>query len=145
MKKVFQLISSMNIGGAETMVKDYALLLDKNEIELKIIAMDKCYNSANEQVLKAHGIEIIYLTELLYPADKKLNPFQKVMRFVSRYYYFRKIMLTEKPDVLHCHLHMGLYLKVLPLKKLKTKGLLRDKYGLGTLYTIGIRRRKMSG
>ena len=49
MKKVIHMISSMNIGGAETMVKDYALLMDKEQFDVKIISLDKCYHSANEQ------------------------------------------------------------------------------------------------
>lgn len=121
MKKVIQLISTMNTGGAETMVKDYALLVDKEKVQMKIVVMSGQYHSTNEQILKDKGIEIIYLGELLYGEKEDLNPLQKVLRRVSRYYYFRKLILEEKPDVLHVHLHFGWYLKVLPLKKLNMK------------------------
>ena len=119
--KVIQLISSMNIGGAETMVKDYALLIDKEKIDCIIISMDKCYHSANEQVLQTNGIRIIYLSEMIYKADKKLNILQRIKRNLSRYYFFRQIILKERPDVLHVHLFIGHYLDILPLKKLNLK------------------------
>ena len=121
MIKVIQLISTMNVGGAETMVKDYALLLNKKEIDVKIIALSGRYNSTNEKILQENGIEIIFLEEIKYGKQQKLNLFQKMIRKISRYYYFRKIVMQEKPDVLHIHLHIGNYLTVLPLKKLNLK------------------------
>ncbi|MDD6202649.1 MAG: glycosyltransferase family 4 protein [Lachnospiraceae bacterium] len=121
MKKVVQLISTMNTGGAETMVRDYALLMEQEKIDMKIIALSKHYDSVNEKVLQEHGIPIIFLSELKYGNREDLNFVQKIIRRISRYYYLRKIILREKPDVLHVHLHIGHYLKVLPLKKLNMK------------------------
>lgn len=126
MKKVIHMISSMNVGGAETMVKDYALLMDKNQFEVKIISLDKCYHSANEQFLETAGIPVIHLSELRYASDKKLNIWQKCIRRVARYYDLREIIKKEQPDVLHVHLYIGHYLKTLSLKK----------RGIKLLYTV---------
>ena len=126
MKKVIHMISSMNIGGAETMVKDYALLMDKDQFEVKIISLDKCYHSVNEQFLERAGIPVIHLSELRYRADQRLNVFQKIIRRFARYYDLRKIIKEEQPDVLHVHLYIGSYLKRLSLKKM----------GIKLLYTV---------
>ena len=117
MKKVIHMISSMNMGGAETMVKDYALLIDKEQFYTKVISLDKHCHSVNEQYLSDAGIPVIYLSELRYSADKKLNLLQKVIRKIARYYDLRRILKDEKPDVLHVHLYIGSYLKWIPLKK----------------------------
>lgn len=117
MKKVIHLIPTMNIGGAETMVKDYALLMNKELFEVKIISIDKNYHSANEKLLEEAGIPVIHLTELRYPADKRLNCFQKIIRTLARYYDLYKIITEERPDILHAHLYLGNYLKALSLKK----------------------------
>lgn len=126
MKKIIHMISSMNIGGAETMVKDYALLMDKDQFEVKIISLDKCYHSANEQFLERAGIPVIHLSELRYSAEQKLNVIQKIIRKFARYYDLRKIIKDEQPDILHVHLYIGSYLKRLSLKKM----------GIKLLYTV---------
>lgn len=120
------MISSMNIGGAETMVKDYALLMDKDQFEVKIISLDKCYHSANEQFLESAGIPVIHLSELRYPAGQRLNMFQKLIRRFARYYDLRKIIKEEMPDILHVHLYIGNYLKQLSLRK----------WGIKLFYTV---------
>lgn len=121
MQKVIHMISSMNMGGAETMVKDYALLMDKERFEVKIISLDKCYHSANDQFLRDANISIFYLSEMLYGSKQELNIFQKIIRRLSRYYYLKKIIISEQPDILHVHLYIGSYLKQLSLKKMGIK------------------------
>lgn len=111
----------MNVGGAETMVKDYALLMDKEKIDMKIVALSGRYDSTNEVILQEAGIPIIFLEEAKYGGRKDLNFFQKIIRKIYRYYYFRKLILEEKPDILHIHLRFDKYIKVLPLKKLNLK------------------------
>ena len=121
MKKIIQLISTMNLGGAETMVKDYALLMDKEKVDITIISFGPHYDSVNERALKEHGINVIFLSELLYKKDKKINIFQKAIRYISRFYYLRKIICREKPDIIHAHLYVGMYFRFLPLKRLNAK------------------------
>lgn len=121
MKKVIQLISSMNTGGAETLVKDYALLMDKEQVNMIVVVLSGRYHSNNEKLLEENGIRVIFLEELLYGDRKDLNLVQMLIRKVSRYVYFRKIVLEEKPDVIHVHLYMGGYLKTIPLNKMNIK------------------------
>lgn len=121
MKKVIQLISSMNTGGAETLVKDYALLMDKEKVNLIIVVLSGRYHSNNEKALEENGVRVIYLEELIYGDRKDLNSLQMLIRKISRYTFFRKIVLEEKPDVIHVHLYFGGYLRMIPLKKMKIK------------------------
>ena len=117
MTKVLHLISSMNIGGAETMVKDYALLLDKKQFDIMIISLDKCYHSANEKILEQGGIPVIHLSEMRYSADCKMNFLRKIKRSIGRYIDLRNIVKEYKPDIIHAHLFLGNYLRWIPLKK----------------------------
>ncbi len=120
-KKVIELIPTMNTGGAETMVKDYALLMNRDKVTIKVVVLDHRYGSENERLLDDNEIEALYLNDILYGNRKKLNIIQKVCRTISRYYYFRKYILEEKPDVIHVHLVFRNYLTMLPLNILKIK------------------------
>ena len=121
MLKVIELIPTMSTGGAEAMVKDYALLLDKEKIKVSVVVLDHHYASENEKILEQNGIETLYLGAVLYGDRENLNLFQKVIRNLSRYYYFRQCVLREKPDIIHIHLRIGSYMKVLPLKRLNVR------------------------
>lgn len=120
------MISTLNMGGAETMVKDYALLLNKEQFEVIIVSLDKRYHSVNEEILEQAGIRVVYLSEMRYRGDKKLNVFQKIIRKFFRYIDLRNLIKTEKPDVLHMHLDIGNYIKIIPAKA----------WGIKLLYTV---------
>jgi glycosyltransferase involved in cell wall biosynthesis len=111
----------MNIGGAETMVKDYALLTDKSRFSVQVISIDKSYHSANEKALQEAGIKLTFLSEMRYTQERHLNPVQKIRRSLCRYIDLRRIIRREQPDVLHVHLGFDRYLRFLPLDKEKTR------------------------
>lgn len=121
MIKVMQLVPTMSTGGAETMIKDYALLLNPQEIEMQVVVLDHRYDSYNEKVLDDNHIKTTYLGEALYGNRKDLNVFQKVARRIYRYYFFRKLVMEEKPDIIHVHLVLDKYLRYLPIRKLNIK------------------------
>ena len=121
MIKAMELVPTLSTGGAETMVKDYALLLDPKKIEVQVVVMDGHYDTYNEKVLEENHVKTTYLGELLYGGKKDLNLFQRILRRLSRYYYFRKLVMQEEPDITHIHLVFDKYLRVLPLKKQNIK------------------------
>ena len=121
MVRVVEFIPTLNTGGAESMIRDYCLLLNREIIDVKVVVMAERMNSAIEKRLSETGVDVVYLGEHIYPGDKALNIFQKVIRFIGRYICFRKIVDEFKPDVIHCHLHVGNYFKFIPLKKLKCR------------------------
>jgi len=112
-----ELIPTMSTGGAETMVKDYAMLIDQEKITIQVVVLDHHYDSLNEKILEEHHIKTTYLGEVLYGERMDLNIFQKVIKRIYRYIYFRKLVMQEKPDIIHIHLLFDKYLRILPIKK----------------------------
>lgn len=100
-KVIEYLEGSLSDGGAETLVKDYCLLLDKKIFE-PIILVDWIFkDSANYNRLKNSEVEIISL----YPS------YSIFWRIVNKYfrrqyitYKLRKSIKKTKPNVLHIHL-----------------------------------------
>lgn len=117
MIKVMELVPTMSTGGAETMVKDYALLVDSQKIEIQVVVLDHHYDSLNEKLLDEHHIKTTYLGEVLYGERIDLNILQKIWKRIYRYYYLRKLVIQEKPDVIHVHLVLDKYLRFLPIKR----------------------------
>lgn len=126
MVKVIELVPTLGYGGAEALIKDYALLCDKEKVEIIIVTWSGRLNTANEELPKAAGVRVIHLEELRYPNGKKLNPLQRICRKIGRFVDFRHLVMDEKPDVIHMHLRIGAYMKVLPLKK----------QGIRLIYTV---------
>ena len=60
--KVIEFIQTMGDGGAETLVKDYALLMDKEQFEVTVVVQHGMENSANLQRLKENNIRILELS-----------------------------------------------------------------------------------
>lgn len=105
--KIIQLISSLGDGGAETLVKDYANLIDNQRFEIKIIVVQNVQNTANYKWVSSAGIQII-------PVYKNYNLASKISRNVIGKYYIphrlKSIISSEKPDVIHVHLPLLRYL-----------------------------------
>lgn len=118
MKKVIQFISSLSDGGAETLVKDYALLLDKNNFKVKIVVIQNVKNSANYKRLIGNDIDII-------PIFEKYNYLSRIIcRMFGRRYIPRKlrsIIRKEQPDCVHVHLPILHYLLPVATDLTKTK------------------------
>lgn len=103
MKKIIEYIDSIKDGGAETLIKDYALFLDKKEFEVTIVTwlpLDT-YESANAKIIKDNNIKIISMY-------KRWNCFTKLFHKFCKYWFlpFELILIIKKinPDVLHVHL-----------------------------------------
>lgn len=60
--KVIEFLLTMGDGGAETLVKDYALLMDREQFDVTVVVMHDMADSANLQRLKDHGIPVIPLS-----------------------------------------------------------------------------------
>lgn len=118
MVNVVQLLPTMADGGAETLVKDYTQLCDKNKVNMQVIVWSEPLGSANERILAQNGIKVTYLGGI----EKKKTIIGKVVRRVNKYLLFRKIIISEHVDVIHIHLRIGRYLRFIPssyMKKIK--------------------------
>ena len=60
--KVIEFIQSMGDGGAETLVKDYALLMDKERFDVTVVVQHDVEDSANIRRLQEQGIPVIPLS-----------------------------------------------------------------------------------
>lgn len=107
-RKIIQFITNLSDGGAETLVKDYALLLDHEKFDVVIVTIRNVTNTSVYKILKEHNVKIINV----YP---NWNIFIKVFNkiFGKKYidYKLNKIIDEYKPDVIHAHLYVLKYLK----------------------------------
>ena len=124
MTKVLEVVPTLGVGGAETLVRDYCILTDKQKVQIKVIVLDKRHHTTIEKDMQKMGVDIAYLGNMLYGDKKVKGIFHKVIRYLSRYYFFNKAVNQFNPDVIHIHLHLGLYFRFLFLKNKRVKFIL---------------------
>lgn len=99
--KVAHFVGQISDGGAETLIKDYALLLDKDRFNVFIIVLRRETESANDQILQEAGVKIIPIyTSMSVP----YRIFHKLNRWWYVPYKLDRILRRETVDVLHMHL-----------------------------------------
>ena len=89
MLKVIQFIHGLNMGGAETLVKNYALMMNPKKFDTTILCLEHC-NSPYEKVLSDAGIKVIYICDLMNTSEKK-GVFYKILN-----HYLDFIMLKRR-------------------------------------------------
>ncbi len=111
--KILHFISTLGVGGAQILVKDYALLMDKTKFDVVVLCIERV-NSFLENILEEAGIRVIYASDCL-PFKNfflKCNLAHRILlkigllKLIVRY-FIRK----EKPDILHFHLPNNTYIK----------------------------------
>lgn len=106
-RKIIEFITNLNDGGAESLVKDYALLLDSTKFDVCILTIRNLTNTSVYKTLKSNNIKIISI----YP---KWNLIIKIFNKLFGKYYIdykiKKIICFEKPNVIHAHLYVLKYL-----------------------------------
>ena len=94
--KIVQLISSLAEGGAENLVKDYAIELQSRGQDVVVVTTD-CRNSGKIYgLLKSHHIRIVQL------CGNRIQLIRCWIDFLNEY----------KPDVVHGHLKVGAFMLV---------------------------------
>ncbi len=102
-KKLVEFIGRIQDGGAETLVRDYALLLDKEKFDITILCEDYRKDSANYKILKENNVKIVSMYEWSFFINKVLaRIFGK--RYVAL--LLKKALDDIKPDVIHAHLEV---------------------------------------
>lgn len=109
MIKVIHIIPNLGTGGAEKLVTDICLNLNKDKFQVTIVSLYKNNDSIFIKNLENKNIEIVEL-------DKKIG-FD-----LSIIYKLYKVLKKYKPDVINTHLYVVPYL-IIPalLKKIKVK------------------------
>lgn len=106
------------MGGAETLVTEYALQINKDIFEIVIVTISERISNINEKKLEMAGIKIIFLGDKVsFP--KSVNIIKRILNKIQRYFFFVKVVRQEKPDVIHTHLGTNEYLLPINTKKIK--------------------------
>ena len=101
--KVVEFIGRLQDGGAETLVKDYALMLDRDLFDVTILCEDYKEDSSVYKTLKENDVKIYCMYEKSFFINKVLaRLFGK--RYVAS--LFKKALHILKPDVIHTHLEL---------------------------------------
>lgn len=117
--KVMQVIHGLNTGGAETLVKEYALKLDKRKFEVVVLCFERLNNTPYEQLLEKNDIKVIYISDY-QKFYKKSGLIFKIFNYFQKYLLVKRFIHKEKPDVLHTHLLINSYIKFAkPIKTTK--------------------------
>lgn len=106
--KIAEFVSSTADGGAETLVKDYMLLLDKNKFDPVLIVRRRLYNTANNMAIEKNESRIIVIyksNSFLMKVIQKLNDWWYIP------YYLKKTIKQENIEVLHIHLDFLKFVK----------------------------------
>ena len=101
--KVVEYIGRIQDGGAETIVKDYALSLVRDDYDVYVVCRDYVKSSTIYKTLKSNNIKIISMYSDFNYIDRILA------RIIGPKYVSNKLIKvldTIKPDVIHCHLEV---------------------------------------
>lgn len=101
--RVVEFIGRIQDGGAETLVKDYALLLNKELFEVVVLCEDYKKESSVYKTLRSNNIKIVSMYEPTFFIYKVLA------RLLGKKYIaklFKKEIEKIKPDVIHSHLEV---------------------------------------
>lgn len=109
MRKVIHVIHDLTTGGAETLVKDYALLINKNKFNLKVICFYR-RGSSYETLLEKNKVKVIYLSDYI-KIDRTKNIFYKTIFTIKMFLVFKKIIKNENPNIIHSHLAINTLIK----------------------------------
>lgn len=114
--KIMHVIHGLNMGGAETLIKEYAMNLNKELFDVVILCFDHFKDSPYEKILEKNRIKVIYVCDYMKFYNKKSLIF-KIINHMQKYVLIRKFIHKETPDILHTHLSINKYIKFARPKK----------------------------
>jgi len=98
--KILYYIDSLNFGGVETLVTDWALRLDKSQFET-IICINKDIDKSDVN-WEENGIKKIVLNVDSYKKSRK-SKLPSISRIYKNLKKINRCFLEERPDILHLH------------------------------------------
>jgi len=111
--KLLHFISTLGIGGAQVLVKDYALLTDKSKFDVVILCIER-ENTFLENILEDAGIRTIYASDYL-PFKNFFLKSKLAHRILLKTgllkLIIRHFIKKENPSILHFHLPNNAYIK----------------------------------
>lgn len=104
---VAEFVFTIQDGGAETLVKDYCLLLNKEKFNTIVIVIRRSPNTANHKILMERGVKIISICK------NNSIPFKIIQRLNYWWYVpyrLRRIIKQENINVIHIHMALLKYI-----------------------------------
>ena len=109
-KKVLHFIHGLTMGGAETLVKEYCLHIDKEKYDVAVLCFYR-YHMPYEKILEDAGIRVTYIEDIENYEKEGVNKYlHKLMLILHRIFYVRKYLKEHKPDIVHTHLNNSTYI-----------------------------------
>ena len=106
MRKIIEFIPELSMGGAETLVKDYCLKIEKSNFNVIVLCSIK-YGYPWEKILEEAGIRVVYIND--YSVKKPKNFIEKLIIRNRRFHFVKNFFRKENPDVIHIHLGLAEY------------------------------------
>lgn len=101
--KLVEFIGRIQDGGAETLVKDYALMLDREKFDVTILCEDYKEESNVYKTLRKNNVKIVSLYEPSFFVNKVIT------RLIGKKHVarlFKKVVKDLQPDIIHAHLEL---------------------------------------
>ena len=116
-KKIIELIPNISEGGAETLVKDYCLLLKEKGYDMEVVTLlPPSDSSSNYQILLRNGIKVTSLDKSRWFYKNWF--LRNLWRYTVRPFYAARRLASyiclNKPCCIHAHMRMLEYLVRIP-------------------------------
>lgn len=108
--KVMHFIHGLSTGGAETLVKEYVLKIDRNKFDIVVLCFEHYNESPYEKILADNKIRVIYVSDYMLLKNKN-NFISRVIKHIERKLLVKRFIRNENPDILHTHLCVNSYVK----------------------------------
>ena len=116
MKRVLELITLMGDGGAETLVKDYAIILQKLGMSVTVMTVYGISDTANMNQLRKAGVVV----ESILP---RCSVFYRFVKHTFGFVYvpYRVLRIMKRYDVSCIHVHLNQLHHLVPISRLLNK------------------------
>lgn len=116
-KKVLQFIHGFSMGGAEKLVSEYCLKLNKEKYDVSVLCFHR-YNTPYEKILEDAGISVVYASDHIKNYEKIAFQYPgRIWMLVKRWVFLRKYLRESKPDIIHLHMALSIYILSANLSK----------------------------
>lgn len=115
LKLVTQFIYGLNDGGAEALVRDYTMELERKGYKTEVLLRGYDESSNNYRFLKDNELEVINLTSAKDYQNRKI--LTRICRHLKIIHGVNQYIRNKRPDIIHVHLDLLKYLAFAPLEK----------------------------
>lgn len=101
MKKIIQLITTMDVGGAQKVVLEYAKRLDRAKFKVTVISVYRSHSVYEEELIHS-GVDFICLADKF--AKVPCDIVRRLLLKISKLFLLKREIKRISPDIIHLHL-----------------------------------------